>query len=83
MTKLRNLLATTLLTATLLLAGMTLPGSLLLREACADGGCGQGSNECRYDCPGSMNRVPTSDPYSFCECEGGECEAVISYDCIG
>jgi len=73
MTKVRLLLGTLFFTAILVLAAMTLPSSPFLGKACADGGCGEGTNQCKYDCPGIMNCAKHSDPFKYCACSGGEC----------
>jgi hypothetical protein len=36
-------------------------------------GCGQGSNLCKYDCPGTFNCVRSGNPFEMCSCSGGEC----------
>lgn len=72
----RRLFIASLVTAALLLLGSALPGSPFVDCAFGFFGCGQGSNECGYDCPGSMNCVPSGNPFDECECTGGECDTI-------
>jgi hypothetical protein len=35
--------------------------------------CGEGSNLCKYDCPGTFNCVRSGNPFEMCSCTQGEC----------
>lgn len=58
--------------------------------SCAWGfmGCGEGTNECRYDCPGTppgqdptgMNCMRSGNPFEMCYCDGMFCATTLCDD---
>ncbi len=69
-----------MLTAAVLLAAT---GFLLASgPSCAWGfrGCGEGTNECRYDCPGTMNCVRSGNPFEMCQCDAMTCVTTMCDD---
>jgi hypothetical protein len=63
--------------AVLLLAGGAFIGSSPFNGCLrAERGCGQGTNECEYDCPGTMNCVRSGNPFQMCSCTSGTCKTV-------
>ena len=70
MTRFRVVFSLALVAAALFVMGMTFPSSSFLPCALAEGGCGQGSDECEWECTyGEWHCWESGNPFDLCECD--------------